>query len=121
MLRMQRRRKRGRTLRSGEISTDLRSARRSAISASASASPAPLKSTVPAGLVGLGGIGEGKEQRVWGRHRESSGCVAWASSWPEGDARTEACTRTQQTRGDAALLGLGRVADWCAPFLDWDL
>jgi hypothetical protein len=68
MSRIQRRRERGRTLRSGEISADLRSARRSAISASAS--PAPVESKVPAGLVGLGEIGEGKEQRVGETQRE---------------------------------------------------
>ena len=86
-----------RTLRSGEISADLRRARRSAISASAS--PAPLKSKVPVGLVGLGEIGEGKREEG-GRERER-GAAAWATSWPEGDARSEACTRTQ-TRTAAA-------------------
>ena len=55
-------------MRSGEISADLRSARRSAISASAS--PAPLKSKVPVGLVGLGEIGEGKREEGRGRERD---------------------------------------------------
>jgi hypothetical protein len=73
MSRIQRRRERSRTLRSGEISADLRSARRSAISASGSAfaSPAPLESKVPAGSGRIGGDrgGEGTEG-VGETHRE---------------------------------------------------
>lgn len=95
-------------MRSGEISADLRSARRSAISASAS--PAPLESKVPAGLVGLGEIGEGKRERCGGeRDGEESGCVGELLA--RRDARSEACTRTR-TRNGAAWLGLGRPTDW---------
>lgn len=91
-------------MRSGEISADLRSARRSAISASASASasPAPLESKAPAGLVGLGEIG--KKEQEW---------LRGGAPGQKGDARTvglhtHAARSTQQTRCDAALLGLGR-------------
>jgi hypothetical protein len=88
-----------RTLRSGEISADLRSARRSAISASASASPAPLESrgACRSGRIGgrSGGLGEGKREREEGvgERRGEERAAAWASSWPEWEERSEACTR----------------------------
>jgi hypothetical protein len=42
--------------------------------------------------------------------------VAWASSWPEGDARTEACTRTPPDAMRRRVIGpgprSGLVAQW---------
>ena len=110
-------------MRSGEISTDLRSARRSAISASASASPAPLKSTVPAGLVGLGEIGEGKEQtqreqrlRGVGELLARRGCADRGLHTHAADARRRRVIGPGPSSGLVCpVFGLGSIGSYKKP------
>jgi hypothetical protein len=89
-------------LHSKEISADLRSARRNAIAVPGSA-----------GLLGLGEIGEGKEQRTWREQRLRGGAP---SQKRMRGRRLAAClpahARTQtRKRYHAALLCLDRGAD----------
>ena len=92
----------GRTLRSKEVSADLRSARRSAIAVLGSA-----------GLLGLGETGEGKEQRTWREQRLRGGAPRqkrMRGRRPAACLPAHARTQTRK-RYHAALLGLDRGAD----------